>query len=145
MQDLPHRYEATANSDPDENVIIRGENLPQLVSAAPAEFGGPGDQWSPEHLLVASVADCFILTFRAIARASKLDWTDLECTTEGVLDRVERVTSFTSFTIKAALTVPEGTDTDKAQRLLEKAEGACMITNSLSADTHLETEIILDS
>ena len=145
MQDLPHRYEVTAASDPDENIIIRGENLPQLVSAPPAEFGGPGDQWSPEHLLVASVADCFILTFRAIARASKMEWTDLECTAEGVLDRVERVTKFTGFTVSATLRVPAGTDSDKARRLLEKAEGACLITNSLSAETHLEAEIITGS
>jgi peroxiredoxin-like protein len=145
MQDLPHRYEATATTDPDENVILRSENLPQLVSAPPVEFGGPGDKWSPEHLLAASVADCFILTFRAIASASKLEWTKLDCTAEGVLDRVERVTSFTGFTVKATLTVPSDGDTGKAQRLLEKAEGACMITNSLSAETHLETEIILES
>ena len=145
MQDLPHHYEVTAASNPDENIIIRGENLPQLVSAPPAEFGGPGDQWSPEHLLVASVADCFILTFRAIARASKMEWTDLECTAEGVLDRVERVTKFTGFTVSATLKVPEGTDADKARRLLEKAEGACLITNSLSAETHLEAEIITGS
>ncbi len=145
MQDVPHHYHVSAAANPDDNVSISADNLPQLVSAPPAEFGGPGDQWSPEHLLVASVADCFILTFRAIARASKMDWNSLECTAEGVLDRVERVTKFTGMTVKATLKVPEGTDTDKAQRLLEKAEGACMITNSLSAETHLQAVIITGS
>ena len=141
MQDLPHHYYVTAETDPDENVIIRGENLPQLVSAPPAEFGGPGDQWSPEHLLAASVADCFILTFRAIARASNLEWSNLETSAEGLLERVDRVTRFTTFKVTAKLTLPAGTDTDKAQRLLEKSEAACLITNSLSADVHLETDI----
>ena len=122
-------------------MIIRGENLPQLVSAPPAEFGGPGDQWSPEHLLAASVADCFILTFRAIARASNLEWSNLETSAEGLLERVDRVTRFTTFKVTAKLTLPAGTDTDKAQRLLEKSEAACLITNSLSADVHLETDI----
>ncbi len=142
MQDLPHHYHVTASSEQEGNVLLKAEELPQLISAPPAEFGGPGDQWSPEHLLVAAVADCFILTFRAIARASKLEWIDLKAPTEGTLDRVERVTRFTAFTVKAILTVPAGTDLEKARRLLEKAESACLITNSLNTENHLEIEIV---
>ena len=42
----------------------------------------------------------------------------------------------------ATLTVPEGTDAAKATRVMEKAEAACMITNSLSADTHLQASVV---
>jgi organic hydroperoxide reductase OsmC/OhrA len=143
MQDLPHHYSVTASAEPENNVNLSCDGLPGLVSAPPAEFGGPGDQWSPEHLLVSSVADCFILTFRAVARASKFEWTQLEATAEGVLDRVERVTLFTGFTVRAKLTVPAGTDPDKAIRIMEKAEGACLITNSLTADAHLEAVVVV--
>lgn len=142
MQDLPHHYLVSASAETQGNVALKAAELPQLVSAPPAEFGGPGDQWSPEHLLVASVADCFILTFRAVARASKLEWKTLKSSAEGILDRVDRVTRFTGFTVNATLTVPAGTDLDKARRLLEKAEASCLITNSLNAETHLEIEIV---
>jgi len=145
MQDLPHQYHVSANAENDSNVALKADDLPQLISAPPAEFGGPGDQWSPEHLLVASVADCFILTFRAVARASKLEWSGIESSAVGTLDRVDRVTRFTSFTVSATLTVPAGTDIDKARRLLEKSEAACLITNSLSAETHLEADVIVES
>ena len=145
MQDMPHHYRVSASAEADGNILLQEDNLPQLVSAPPAEFGGPGDQWSPEHLLVASIADCFILTFRAVARASKLEWSSIDSSAVGVLDRVDRETKFTEFTVKATLAVPEGTDMDKAQRLLEKSEAACLITNSLSAECHLETEIIVQS
>lgn len=145
MQDLPHQYQVSANAENDSNVALKADDLPQLISAPPAEFGGPGDQWSPEHLLVASVADCFILTFRAVARASKLEWSKIESSAVGILDRVDRVTRFTSFTVSATLTVPAGTDIDKARRLLEKSEAACLITNSLSAETHLEADVIVES
>lgn len=145
MQDLPHQYHVSANAENDSNVALKADDLPQLISAPPAEFGGPGDQWSPEHLLVASVADCFILTFRAVARASKLEWSKIESSAVGILDRVDRVTRFTSFTVSATLTVPAGTDIDKARRLLEKSEAACLITNSLSAETHLEADVIVES
>lgn len=145
MQDLPHHYQVSAHAETEGNIVLKADDLPQLISAPPAEFGGPGNQWSPEHLLVGSVADCFILTFRAVARASELEWCNLESFAEGVLERVDRVTRFTSFTVTATLTVPAGTDIAKAQRLLEKSEGACLITNSLSAETHLVTNIIVQS
>lgn len=145
MQDLPHHYLVSANAEAQGTVALKADDLPQLVSAPPAEFGGPGDQWSPEHLLVAAVADCFILTFRAVAKASKLEWISLESSAQGVLDRVERVTRFTGFTVRATLTVPEGTDIDKARRLMEKSEAACLVTNSLLAQCHLEADIIVES
>jgi len=141
MQDLPHQYRVNATAEANSAVILTADGLPQLVSAPPAQFGGPGDQWSPEQLLVASVADCFILTFRAVARASKLDWSSVEAAVEGVLERVGRITRFTTISISATLTVPADTDVDKARRLLEKAEESCLITNSLSADVHLDTTV----
>ena len=67
MKAFPHRYTITARSATAGNVRLGGERLPDLESASPAEFGGPGDQWSPETLLVAAVGDCFIMTFRAVA------------------------------------------------------------------------------
>jgi peroxiredoxin-like protein len=141
MQDFPHRYSVAALADAEGDVNIESARLPSLVSAPPAEFGGPGDRWSPETLLVAAVADCFILTFRAIARASKLPWSSLNCDVEGILDRVERVTQFTEFRVRASLRVPAGTDEARAQRLLERAEQTCLVTNSLKAKSHLSASV----
>lgn len=143
MQDLPHHYHVSALASADSHVALNSARLPEIITAAPAEFGGPGDHWSPEHLLVGTVANCFILTFRAVARNSKLDWVHLECAPVGVLERVEKVTRFTKFTVNAKLTVPAGTDTDKALRLLHRAEAGCLITKSLLADVHLVTDIVV--
>jgi organic hydroperoxide reductase OsmC/OhrA len=109
-----------------------------MSTMPPPEFGGPEGYWSPETLLAASVADCFILTFRAISRASKLEWSSLECDVQGTLDRVDGVTRFTRFDLKARLQVPSGTDADKAERILHKSEAACLITASLATENHLE-------
>ena len=141
MQDLPHRYVASADAKSVGNVVLSSSGVDDLTSAAPAEFGGPGDRWSPESLLVASVADCFILAFRAVARASKLDWDSLTVNAEGILERVERVTQFTRFNVAVTLDVPSATEESKAHRLLEKAEHVCLITNSLKAESHLETTV----
>ena len=83
MQNFPHYYAVTATSSapgpagPSADVELVSQHVPLMRSASPAEFGGPGDRWSPETLLVASLGDCLILTFHAIARASKLAWTSI--------------------------------------------------------------------
>jgi peroxiredoxin-like protein len=141
MEAFPHRYSVRATADPQGSVSLEGDGLPPLRSAPPAEFGGPGDQWSPETLLVAAVADCFILTFRAIARGSKLEWRSLTCHAEGVLDRVDRTMRFTELVVRVSLKVPAGIDMERARRLLERAEQNCLVTNSLKATSHLEAEV----
>ena len=142
MQDLPHHYAVAAAAETQGDVTLATEGVADLPSAPPVEFGGPGGRWSPETLLVAAVADCFVLSFRAIARASKLPWTRVHCAVSGTLDRVEGKTRFTAFQLHAKLVTPQDVDGDKAGRLLEKAEASCLITNSLSAQTHLTTEVV---
>ena len=138
---FPHEYQVSAAVQPEGLVRLNGDGLTELASAPPKEFGGPGDQWSPEDLLVAAVADCFVLSFRAIAGMSKFSFTDLECKVTGTLDKVERDVQFVALQIHAHLTIPADADESRAQRLLEKAEATCFITNSLKAEPHLETQI----
>ena len=141
MQELPHHYVAAAVLGPDRFVALSSPGLGAIESAGPAEFGGPGDLWSPETLLVAAVADCLVLSFKAIARAGRLEWTSISCEVEGVLDRVDGVTRFTEFTEHVTLKLPAGGDEAKARRFLDRAEKTCLITNSLIADAHLEVEL----
>ena len=141
MHPYPHVYKATAIAGMADTVELASPGLQRMGSMPPIEFDGPGDQWSPETLLVAAVSDCLILTFRAIARASGMAWHKLECETEGVLNRVDGVTRFTHFNIRAKLTAPEGTDEHKAMRMLEKSEAVCLISNSLNGEKHLHASV----
>ena len=98
--------------------------------------------WSPESLLCAAVADCFILTFRAVSRAAKFDWLTLQCRVEGTLERVDGQSRFTRFATHATLSVPAGADAAKARALLERAEHGCLIANSLRGTRTLDAEVI---
>jgi organic hydroperoxide reductase OsmC/OhrA len=141
MQAFPHYYSVTATAAADHDVMLEATGIPAIRSASPAQFGGPGTRWSPETLLVAAIGDCLILTFRAVARASKLTWLDLTCDVTGTLDRADGITSFTAFELAATLRVPTGTSADAARRAVEKAERGCLIANSLKAPVHLRVEI----
>ena len=144
MEPYPHHYRVEATVEADGPVTITAHGLPPLVSAPPVPFGGPGDRWSPEELLVAAVADCFLLTFRAIARASRLTWRRLACRAEGVLDRAGGVTRFTQIHLHARLVVPSGEDLDRARRLLEKAERGCLVSRSLAFDPALHADVVAE-
>lgn len=142
MHPFPHQYRVDAVSDAEGAISMSGPDLPAVAITAPVQFGGPEKHWSPETLLVAAAVTCFILTFRAIAQASKLSWAHLSCAGEGVLDRVDGTTRFTGLALHARLVLPEATDREKAKRLLEKAERSCLITNSLALQPTLSCEVM---
>ncbi|HVW71286.1 MAG TPA: OsmC family protein [Steroidobacteraceae bacterium] len=142
MHPYPHTYTAAASGTSQGSVSVSSPRLPSLETAAPPEFDGPGGVWSPETLLCACLADCFILTFRAIARSARFEWTRLECRVEGILERVERVSQFTRYTTFAELVVPPGADEAKARELLERAEQGCLVANSLRGIRALQTRVI---
>jgi peroxiredoxin-like protein len=141
MQPFPHTYRVSAAAGTAGDIELKAEQLPVLRTASPPEFDGPGDRWSPETLIVGAVADCFILTFRAVAAASKIPWTSLTCDATGTLERVDGVTLFTRFDVVAILELPAGGDVERARRALEKAERNCLISNSLKGPVALNAQV----
>lgn len=142
MHPYPHLYTVAASATPEGDVPVTSAGLPALATAPPAEFDGPGDRWSPETLLCAAVADCFLLSFRGVARANKFAWHSLECVVEGTLNRIEGKTHFTHVVVRATLRAPEGTDEAKAKQLMQRAEHVCLISNSLVAERRVESTVV---
>jgi len=143
MHPYPHLYTVQASASPEGDVPLAAAGLPTLATAPPAEFDGPGDRWSPETLLVGAVADCFILSFRGVARANKFPWHQLECSVDGTLEKLEGKTRFTQLVVRATLHAPAGTDEAKAKQLLERAEHVCLISNSLVAQRRIEASVVV--
>lgn len=143
MHPYPHLYSAQAAAGPEGLVPVNSPGLPTLMTAPPAEFDGPGDVWSPETFLCAAVANCFVLSFRGVARAARYPWNSLECSVEGTLNRIEGKTHFTHIVIKATLRVPAGADQEKALKHMERAEHVCLISNSLVAERRLEPTVVV--
>ena len=142
MHPYPHLYNAKAQGTVSGAVSVTSAGLPAVETAPPPEFDGPGGVWSPETLLVAAIADCFILTFRGVARAGGFQWQNLTCDVEGTLERVSGVTQFRRYVTRATLTITAGGDVDKAHELLERAEKVCLVANSLRGDRVLECDIV---
>ena len=141
MKPLPHRYAVRIAGGPVGHATLTSPGVPDLVTAAPADFDGPGDAWSPEQLLVAAVEACFLLTFRAIAQASQIEFTALAVEGEGIVDRANGGMRFTEIVLRPRVALPAGVDHTRLRRALEKAERACLVSASLSTPIRLAPEL----
>jgi organic hydroperoxide reductase OsmC/OhrA len=141
LHPYPHTYHVSANGAAEGYVTLTSSNLPRIESAPPPQFDGPEGVWSPETLLCAAIADCFILTFRGLSRAARFEWLTLECRVAGTLERSNGAAHFTRYVIVVVLSVAEGTDVDKARALLERSEHSCLVSNSLRGERKLEITV----
>ena len=133
MQAFPHHYVISATAEPDGEVALTARLFHDSRHSRLEEFDGPGGRWSPETLAVAAVADCFVLTFRGIAKAARLPWLALNCEAAGTLDRVAHLTRFTRFDLQASVDVSDGVSDEQVRRVVARAEHTCLIANSLNA------------
>jgi len=135
-------YTASAAAGPSGSVAVTSPGLAEIATAPPPEFDGPGGTWSPEALLCASLADCFILTFRALAKGSKFEWIGLDCRVDGVLEKADGVTRFTKYTTYATLKVARESDVAKGRTLVERAERHCLVSNSVNGTRAMVAEVV---
>jgi organic hydroperoxide reductase OsmC/OhrA len=99
MKPLPHQYDVQLTGGSKGHAQLSTPGVPELRTAPPLDYDGPGDTWSPEHLLPAAVQACFLFTLRAIARLSKLEYTELRLDAVGTVDRQDGVTRFTEIVL----------------------------------------------
>ena len=120
------------------------DGLPDLPVASPPAFGGPAGVWSPEHLFVLAAATCWMTTFLAVARNSKLEFAALDCPGVGTLEKGDdRRFWISRIVLKPRVTILREEDRERAVRLMEKAEAACLISNSMKSAVTLEAEVLL--
>jgi len=118
----------------------------KIEVATPPEFDkGMPNIWSPEHLFTASVVSCFMTTFLAIAEYSKLEYIKFSCNAEGVLEKIDGKYLMTKIILKPELIIAELDKMERAQRILEKSEAACLISNSIKSEIELIAVINIEN
>ncbi|MFN8347036.1 MAG: OsmC family protein [Spirosomataceae bacterium] len=130
-----HFYEVSLQWDSERKGTLSSPVLnTTLEVATPPEFpkGMPGI-WSPEHLLVAAVNSCLMTTFLAIAENSKLEYSEFSSNAVGKLEIVDGKYMISEITLLPLLILPNEAQTEKAGRVLQKSEAACLISNSVKS------------
>ena len=129
MPSFPHEYEVTLEGAVGGAWSDAPPRRP-ILGGAPPEFGGRAGWWSPEHLLLSSLGLCFLETYRALARAARIEFTDYSSRVRGTLDKTPEGLRFVSFHLDVQLAV-SGADGPRAEALLERAKKQCIVSNSL--------------
>lgn len=138
-----HSYETEVRWHSEMRGEVRSGDRATIAVGAPPDFHGTADVWSPEHLAVAAVNTCMMLTFITIAANSKLEFEAYTAAASGILEKVEgRGMVITRITVRPRITLKAGTDRAKAERVLRMTEKGCFISNSLKAEVKLEPELV---
>ena len=124
--------------------VLEAPGLPSIAVSAPVEFRGREHTWTPEHLAVGSAASCYMATFAAVAEASKLEFKSLTIEADGRVEKSPSGYELAEVVLKAALTVRDGKDVNRASRLLEKAQEHCIISKAMRAPVSLQAEVFHD-
>jgi len=134
-----HEYNVDINWNQDRKGIMCSPELIRdgsvcIEVATPPEFpkGMPGI-WSPEHLFTASVSSCLMTTFLAIAEYSRLEFKSFNCKSKGNLEQVEGGFQMTEIILEPTVTIVDEKDRERAERVLQKSEKACLISNSIKS------------
>ena len=121
-------------------VSVSGKD--DLEVATPPEFkGGVEGVWSPEDLLVGSVASCFAVTLLAVAERRSVPIRGLELGASGhVTQRHDGRFGFTEVVLEATIATDGGFET-AVRDAADAAERGCLVASSLDCPVRLELEV----
>lgn len=140
-----HFYQVSVSWNENRNGVLASEVLDQkLTIATPPEFPkGEANIWSPEHYFLAAVNGCLLTTFLAVAENFKLDFTDFKSDSVGRLEVVDRKYLISEVELKPVVSIKKEEDRELAEKVLEKSEKACLISNSIRSKVTLTPTIIV--
>lgn len=140
-----HFYNVDVKWESDRKGEMSSPELSQNIEVAtPPQFPkGMGNIWSPEHLFTAAVSSCLMTTFLAIAENSKLDFVHFECSSKGKLEQIDGKFLMTEVILEPVVTIKNESEREKAEKVLQKSEANCLISNSVKSKITMISEIKL--
>jgi organic hydroperoxide reductase OsmC/OhrA len=135
-------YETEIEWTKEKEGRIKGPALPAVSVGPPPEFKGREGQWTPEHLFIASINTCFMLTLLAIADYSKLPLVSFSSAAKGRLEKVPGAGyQITEVVIRPMILLASVEDLGRIPRILEKAKENCFISSSIKSTVKVEPQI----
>ena len=117
-----------------------------IEMATPPEFDkGIPNIWSPEHLFTAAVSSCLMTTFLAVSEYSKFEFISFKCGSKGILDKVDGKFVMTEVLLYPEVFISDESQRERALKILEKSEKACLISNSITSKVTMQPKITVQN
>ncbi len=141
---VTHLYDVQVAWENDRKGLLSSKELNQNIEVVtPPEFPkGIAGVWSPEHLFVAAINSCLMTTFLAIAENSKLEFTSFSSDATGKLEMIDGKYLMSEVNLYPKVVVNSGVDKERVERILNKSEAACLISNSIKSKINFFPEVI---
>ncbi|MGZ8497026.1 MAG: OsmC family protein [Candidatus Binatia bacterium] len=135
-------YEAEIEWVGGKDLRISSGKLPVIAGGAPPEFKGREGVWAPEHLFVAALNSCYLLTLLAVAEFSKIAIVSCSSSAKGKLEKGEGGTNqITEIVVRPRVVIASANDLARMARILEKAKENCFVSNSIKSAIKIEPEV----
>lgn len=146
MSSQTHSYNVNIEWKNDRKGLMHSPELNDTIEVAtPPQFPkGVEGVWSPEHLFTAAVSSCLMTTFLAIAENSKLEFVSFDVQSKGFLDQVDGKYMMTKVELYPTLMIKHEKDRERAERILQKSEAACLISNSVKSEILMMANIVTE-
>ena len=121
-------------------MLLEAPGKPHLDVALPSDFknGVPG-VWSPEELLVASLATCFELTMIAVAEYHDVPLHSLRVDATGYVERKDHLYRLALLELDVHAGANPGRE-DDIERIAAIAHEGCLVGKALDVPVRLEVE-----
>jgi organic hydroperoxide reductase OsmC/OhrA len=121
----------------DRNHVVMVEGKPPLDCSSDAAFRGDKTKYTPEELLVASLAGCHMLWFLHVCSESGVVVTGYADHPTGIMvETADGGCYFTEVTLHPKVTVDEESMVQKTNELHKKANALCFIARSVNFPVH---------
>jgi len=98
-------------------------------------------RWTPEELLLASIAACYTTTLRAIAGPAKLNFSDLQVEARGTVRKADSGWIFTEIAVRPTLKIGSAEERERALDLLQRAEKLCLVSRAIGTALKFEPQL----
>ena len=139
-----HRYGVRSDWLGRRQLRLEAPGKPPLLVTTPPEFGdGDPQVWSPEELIVGSIATCYELTLVAVAERRRLPLRSVRVDGTGHLERKNGRYAFVVIELDAELEVDAGRE-HEAHELALLAKEHCIVAGAIRPplDLHVETKVV---
>ena len=137
MVNYPIEFRAEIQDDKGEEWKLETEENMETFMSAPEEFGGDSENPSPEDLFNASLASCFLATFKVTAQRKGLNYEKITSESSTKLDRDEDGKPMMK-EAKITVNIEGASDHDLGREIGEIAEKNCFIHNSVETEVNTE-------
>ena len=135
-----HRYGVRTEWHDGRRVRLEAPGKPHLDVALPADFkNGVAGVWSPEELLIASLATCFELTVIGVAGHRNVPLHSLRVDATGYVERKSHLYRLVVLELDVLAETDAGYEPE-VERIAAIAEEGCLVGNALDVPVRMEIE-----